>query len=396
MAEADVHPMMKPHEDGTLPTFMDVASRVHVLLTVCGDDGKWSFPGTDICPHDDSYRAWLSSESHKFSHDHFFKQSLFEEEPKADRPTVLDVARLWLLRERMQSTHEPPPWKAPDSDLEESLVEFAAELGVPPERVDRKVYTMLCELRSVEDVVRSPLLLRGSKTKLLQSYANARQTGKVRVFSTQGLNYPLVMADEEEVCTPWAQMRITSGPWRGHTIAEAGLCSIATRDVWYNFHVAPSGTCSFSGTSVQNVPARVSDELRAIAEQVNAQLVSRKETAEADRAGKLAAEHARQTARNESESEKRRAIRTSARHAKMTKEEASYTPSGPSHKTPKSRYTCRVDDITRAKRATEAEKGRNAAAAHEGELRDKEAKRVQELEEQREYRRIAAAIQQGD
>ena len=386
--------MMGPHPDGTLPTFMDVVQRVLTLLKICGDDGRWSFPGTDICPHDDSYRAWYDEKApDKLQSFGFWKPST----PQGDgRPTVYDVARFLLTREQMQSCQELPPWISPESSFEESVQAFAEELGVDPSRVDRKVYAMICDLRSVEDVIRSPLLIRDSKANLLKCYGRALQIGEIRTWSTQGLRYPVVVADEEEACTLWAQMKITSGPRRGHSIADTGLCAAATRNKWYQFFVAPSGTCSFGGMLEENVPDGVCAEMSASAASINAQLVSRDEKVKADRTHKLVAEHACRTARNESESNNRRAVRFAANHAKAKREEAPYSPSGPSHKPSKPRPTRRTDDVTRAKRVAEADEGRDAEAAHTRALHDNEAMRVQQLQEQREYRRVATAIQRGD
>lgn len=385
--------MMKPEPDGTLPTFMDVAGRVLAMLQIFGDNGACIFPGTDVCPHDDSFRAWYDDQKAHDVLECFWKPSDLKDNA---RPTVYDVAKFILIQDQMRISQEPPPWMSPEDSFEESVDAFAEELGAHPSRVDREVYAMLCNLRSVEDVIKSPLLTRSSKANLLKSYKRAQQSGACRMWSTQGLNRPVIVADDEEARTALAQIKVTSGPKRGLIIAETGLCAAATRNKWYQFCVAPSGTCSFAGMREENVPDAVCAEMRAAAASINALLVSREEKAKADRSHKLAAEHARQTARNKSESNDRRAIRAAANHAKATREEAPYSPSGSSHKSPKPGPTRRTDDVTRAKRAAEADEGRGAEAAHTRALRDKEAMRVQQLEEQREYRRVATAIQRGD
>ena len=387
---------MRPNEDGTPATFMDVANRVYLLLRECGDDGKWITPGLDICPHDDSFRAWLSNElSSLREHKPFFKVSSQEFD---DKGTVLDIARLWLAQDQLESSDEPLPWLPPGETAESTLVAFATEIGAPPERIDREVYAMLCDLHSVEDMVRSKLFLRNTKTKLLMSYANARRTGKSRVFSTQGLKHPVVMVDKEDMTTHWDQLKITEGPWRGRTIAETGLFHDATRFKYYNFLVWPNGSCAFAGMQEEDVPDAVRAELDVVREQVNAKIASNIERANAERARRLASHDARQRELNESESAQQRARRAAAERAKHNKEERGYTPTGPSHKTPKPKHTrcANADDVTRAIRATEAEKGRHAALQHQKALDDKEEMRVQQLEAQLENRRIATKIQQGD
>lgn len=390
------HPLTGLHEDGTQPTFMDVAHRVYAFLCITGDDKKLKWPGTDECPRDESYRAWRDSFSNA-TVGGFFRGVSSEESETADRPNVYDIAMFWLSQDSMEQTKEPLPWIAPDDSIEESLVAFAAEQGIPSEQVDSEVYAMLCNLRTVEDVVRSPLLLKSAKKAMLTSYAKARASGYMRVFLTQGTTNAVIKPSPEEAATPFGSLKL---PW-GSTMTQMGLNSSAMRNQFYQFAISPTGTCSFMGMKEADVPAAVNDEMTAVVEAVNAMLVSKAEKAEqaaADAAIRQATHEARQTELNRAESEAQRARRAAASARKM-RQDRPYTASGP-HKTPtsksKNRATEPEGEVARARRAAEAEEGRTAQAAHEKALKEKEMLRVQHLEEQLNHRRTANAIQHGD
>jgi len=377
---------MGNHEDGTPPTFMDVVDRVVVLMQIFqGAYGGYRSPGLDVCPHDDSYHRWLNERSGVS-----WLKALQCHDPLA--ATVWDVAKVLVVDQVQHQTGALLPWT--QMPVDESLVYFAKELDVPPERIDKKVCSMLCNLHSVEDMLRSPLFLKKTKLSFLACFAKARETREVRTFGTQGLTKSVVLLTEEELQSPVRQML---SKLKAPASITNSFLRKSIRNKAYLFRVSFNGDCEFSGLAEQELGDEIDEIFDTLIERYNSDVAASKQKAEEAHARKVAAHEAWQTALHKAESEARLARRKAADKAKQCKKEPVYTPSGPSHSTPKPRANIEhVDDVTNAKRVTTAEESREAVASHELALQKKEALRLSQLEEQRKYRQLATAIQQGD